>query len=104
MAKNVISKANLAKLKKLSKSKRIQKTSRKPIQKKISPTDPNVKVIDQVPEWRIPKSLFAINNANFLDALIFPMTKKQFLGGIYSKKAMVIRNQPKGRLDDIIEE
>ena len=79
-----------------------KKTSK--IQSKVSPTDKNVKVIDQVPDWRIPESLFSINNTNLLDALIFPMTKKQFLETIYSKKALVIRNQPDGRLDEIIEE
>ena len=60
MAKKVIPKAKSAQSKRLANSKRIQKKPAKKAQSKVQSDDPNVKLMDQVPEWRIPKSLFSV--------------------------------------------
>ena len=55
-------------------------------------------------EGQIPEDLFTLHEENLLDAIIYPMTKKEFNEKIYAKKALVVRNQPKGRFQHIIEQ
>ena len=49
-------------------------------------------MIEQVAGDQIPEELFTLYEGNLLEAMIYPMSKKEFMDKIYAKKALVIRN------------
>lgn len=69
---------------------------------KASQVDKNVIVRKQSKD--IPEHLRVINCGNMLEACLYPLTKEQFFNSVYQKKALVIRDQPKGRFDQVKKE
>ena len=54
-------------------------------------------------KFTIPPGLVDIKETNILEALIFPLSKEEFLKQIYKEKALLIKSKGYDRFSTIIE-
>lgn len=69
--------------------------------------DANVIIFEQLPESEVPESLYKINQSNSFEAMLHPVDRDYFFANVYQKKAMILRANPKNklqRLEHVIDE